>query len=151
MIDLSPLDEVVFTTTVDVNRTRLRFFANAIGLDDPIYLDEKEARERGHRDLVVPPTLFVGLELETGVIFEIVDRLGIDLGRLLHGEQAIACHELVHAGDDVTFETRVTGTYSKNEGALDFVERETRVLSNGELAAVLSDVLVVQNDRSSDE
>ena len=40
----------------EVERGRLRFFAETIGLTDPVYFDVEAAKRAGHRDLPVPPT-----------------------------------------------------------------------------------------------
>ncbi len=47
----------------EVERGRLRFFAETIGRTDPIYFDLDAARRAGHRDLPVPLT-FLGNSLE---------------------------------------------------------------------------------------
>ena len=45
-------------TTYEVTSTNVRMFARAVGYDDPIYYDRKEAQRRGFRDLPAPPGFF---------------------------------------------------------------------------------------------
>ncbi|MNN97828.1 hypothetical protein D3C81_2170700 [compost metagenome] len=72
--------------------------------------------------------------------------LGIDIGRVLHGEQGFTYHAMAHAGDLLRFEPRITDIYAKKGGALEFVVRETRVTgASGTLVAELRAVTVVRN------
>ncbi len=118
------IDPVVF----DMERGRLRFFAETIGLSDPIYLDRDAARRAGHRDVVVPPT-FLGnaLELELPQPLSWLAALGVDLERTTHGEQAFTYHELAYAGDTLTFRRSIADVYVKKGGALEFVVKRTEI------------------------
>lgn len=111
--------------TLLVERGRARAFAQSIGETNPIYLDGDAARAAGHPDVLVAPTFLFGLELENSDTFEVLERHGVALSSVLHGEQTFDYHHLVHAGDIVTFESRFTETYSKSGGALEFIVRET--------------------------
>ncbi|MGW6460096.1 MaoC family dehydratase N-terminal domain-containing protein [Streptomyces sp. NPDC055078] len=132
--------------TVDVERGRLRFFAQAIGETDPVYADLDSAKAAGHRDLPVPPTFVFCLEMERPAEEpSLVDLLGIDIRRVLHGEQGFTYHAPAYAGDRLTFTTRITDVYSKKGGALEFVVRATEVTRDGEPVARLTSSLVVRN------
>jgi acyl dehydratase len=54
-------------------------------------------------------------------------QLGVDPGRILHGEQQITLHRPICAGDRVFFNTRIADIYDKRQGALEFVVLETEV------------------------
>lgn len=133
-----------FTTTVEAGR--LRFFAKATGQDDPVYTDEAAARAAGHPALPVPPTFIFCLEMDSPRPAAMRELLGIDIGRVLHGEQGFTYHAMAHAGDLLRFEPRITDIYAKKGGALEFVVRETRVTgASGTLVAELRAVTVVRN------
>jgi len=133
-----------FTTTVDAGR--LRFFAKATGQDDPVYTDDDAARAAGHRGLPVPPTFFFCLEMDSPRPAAMRELLGIDIGRVLHGEQGFTYHAMACAGDVLRFEPRITDIYAKKGGALEFVVRETRVSDiAGNLVAEMRAVTVVRN------
>jgi len=133
-----------FTTTVDAGR--LRFFAKATGQDDPVYTDDDVARAAGHRGLPVPPTFFFCLEMDSPRPAAMRELLGIDIGRVLHGEQGFTYHAMACAGDVLRFEPRITDIYAKKGGALEFVVRETRVSDTaGNLVAEMRAVTVVRN------
>lgn len=131
---------------VAVERGRLAFFATAIGETDPVYSDLAAARAAGHPDLPVPPTFLFGLELEGSSPFALFTELGIDLRRVLHGEQSFTYHSTAHAGETLTIAPRIADVYSKKGGALEFLVKETSVTrADGSVVAELRSTIVVQN------
>ena len=131
---------------VAVERGRLAFFATAIGETDPVYSDLAAARAAGHPDLPVPPTFLFGLELAGADPFALFTELGIDLRRVLHGEQSFVYHSTAHAGETLTVTPRIADVYSKKGGALDFIVKQTAVgRTDGTLVAELRSTIVVQN------
>jgi acyl dehydratase len=124
---------------------RLRFFARAIGETNPLYFDESVARDAGHPNLPLPPTFLFSLEFEQPDT-SWRDQIGIELPRILHGEQQFTYHRMAYAGDTLLFESRIADIYDKKGGALEFVVRETRVTNqHGELVADLRSVIVQRN------
>ncbi len=131
--------------TATAEAGQLRFFAKAIGETNPIYTDEAAARDAGHPGLPLPPTFLFSLEL-TRPPAAWMKEAGIELARILHGEQQFTYHRMAYAGDTLSFDTRITDTYAKKGGALDFVVRESRVTNQrGEHIADLRNVLVHRN------
>jgi acyl dehydratase len=146
MIDKRHIGHVLPRYTIDVEKGRLRFFAQAIGQTDPVYSDEAAARDAGHPGLPVPPTFLFCLEMDGPNPSAVRELLGIDIGKVLHGEQNFTYHAMAYAGDQLSFEQRITDIYEKKNGALEFVVRETRVSNqHGVLVAELRVVTVVRN------
>jgi acyl dehydratase len=145
MIDKRFIGKVIPPFTAVAELGQLRFFAKATGETNPIYFDESAARDAGHAALPLPPTFLFSLELQqpnTGWR----DELGIQLSRILHGEQSFTYHRLAYAGDMLRFKTRIADIYGKKGGALEFVVRETRVTNQrAEHVADLRSVLVQRN------
>ena len=112
-----------------VERGRLRFFAKAIGETDPVYTDETAARAAGHPSLPVPPTFLFCLEMERPEPFAWFPLVGLDLARILHGEQMFTYYAMAYAGDTLHFDSRITDIYSKKGGALEFLVKDTRVIN----------------------
>lgn len=124
---------------------RLRFFAKAIGETNPVYFDESAAHDAGHPGLPLPPTFLFSLEFEQPDT-SWRDEIGIELPRILHGEQQFTYHRVAYAGDVLLFESRIADIYDKKGGALEFVVRETRVTNQrGEHVADLRSVIVQRN------
>ena len=133
--------------TVPVEASRLRFFAKATGQTDPVYTDEAAAQRAGHPGLPVPPTFLFCLEMDAPNPGALRDTLGIDIAKVLHGEQRFRYHRMAHAGDRLTFAQRVADLYDKKGGALEFMVRETRVTNQrGEHVGDLVGTRVMRHD-----
>ncbi len=135
--------------TVEVERGRLRLFSTTIGEPDPIHHDREAAVAAGHRDVVIPPSFYFSLALEAPDPFGYLDRLGVDLRRILHGEQSFEYHSLAYAGDRLTLQDRITDVYVKRGGALEFVVKQTEITRDGEPVADMSTTIVVRNPEAS--
>jgi hypothetical protein len=146
-----PVDQSVIGTelppsTMTVDGGRLRFFAKAIGDTNPIFTDRAAALAAGYSNLPVPPTFLFGIELESPDPFAWLAGLGVDLRRVLHGEQSFTYRASAIAGDKLTSQPRITKVYSKKGGALEFIEKTSTVTrAGGELIAELTSVIVVRN------
>ncbi|MFC3609352.1 MaoC family dehydratase N-terminal domain-containing protein [Stutzerimonas tarimensis] len=146
MIDQQFIGHVLPSYTNAVEPGRLKFFAKAIGQRDPVYLDEAAAHDAGYPGIPVPPTFLFCLEMEAPNPAAVRELLGVDIGKVLHGEQSFTYHAMAHAGDCLTFEPRIADIYAKKGGALEFVVRETRVTNqHGQRVADLRCVTVVRN------
>jgi acyl dehydratase len=83
----------------EVGREKIREFAAAVGDAHPAYTDPAAAAELGHPDVIAPPTFVFS------ITFEEADRvvhdplLGLDYGRVVHGDQKFAYTRPVRAGD----------------------------------------------------
>lgn len=141
------------TTTVTVDRGRLRFFAKAIGeTNPPVYTELDAAIAAGHPDLPAPPTFLFSIELEAPDPFAYLAALGVDLRFVLHGEQSFVYHQPAYPpGDELVAHPRITDVYTKKKaGALEFIAKETTVTRiDGTPIADLRSVIVVRNPEGS--
>lgn len=146
-----PIDQAVIgselePTCLTVEAGRLRFFAKAIGETNPIFFDDHAASAAGHRALPVPPTFLFAIELERPDPFDWIVRLGVDVRSILHGEQEFVYHSVAYVGDILTARPKIIDVFTKKNGALEFVVKETTVgRSDGCRIADLKTVLVVRN------
>ena len=149
-VNRNAIGTVVPETSLVADAGRLRFFAKATGETNPIYFDRAAARDAGYRDLPVPPTFLFGIELEAHDPFEWLSALGVDLRRVLHGEQSFDYDSIAHAGDKLIARPRISDVFSKRGGALDFIVKETAVTREDESpVATLISTIVVQNPEVS--
>jgi hypothetical protein len=129
-----------------VERGRLRFFAETIGLTDPIYRDLDAARRAGHRDLPVPPTfLSNSLELELPNPLGWLAELGGDLTKTTHAEQSFTYHAMAYAGDELVLRRKIVDVYTKKGGALEFVVKQTDVMRGDEILAEIQFVIALKH------
>ncbi|MBM4266929.1 MAG: MaoC family dehydratase [Deltaproteobacteria bacterium] len=102
--------------TIHVDRARIRQFAKAVGLTDPIHYDEAEAKRQGHPSLVGPPTLPIALGQDTdpGEGGE-GPRVKWNVAKLLHEGTEIQFDRPIYAGDVLTMKSMLK-SISTREG-----------------------------------
>ncbi|MBC7942488.1 MAG: MaoC family dehydratase N-terminal domain-containing protein [Chitinophagaceae bacterium] len=146
MIDKKFIGYQLKPSVLTLDRTRLQFFAKAIGENDPVYLDPAAAQAAGYADVPAPPTFLFAAELDSGATDQLLTDLGIPLAKLLHGEQSFRYRQPVCAGDTVTVQSTITDIYDKKGGQLEFVVKDSRVTDQrGGLVAELRAVIVVRH------
>lgn len=146
MIDRGWIGHELPPVHLDVERGRLRFFAKAIGEEDPVYLDLDAARRAGYADLPAPPTFLAAAEMDSAVMLRLLDAMGVPVQHALHGEQGFSYLGPVVAGDTITVRTRIVDIYDKKQGALEFVAlRSEAVNQRADTVAELRSVIVVRH------
>ena len=108
--------------TVDVEKGRIKMFANSIGEKNPVYSDEKLAISMGYKAIPVPLTFPFTLIMEAGQSFNILEDMAIPKTQAMHGEQGFTYYDHIYAGDTVAGVQRITDIYEKKGGALQFIE-----------------------------
>lgn len=136
---------------VEIEKGFLRFFAKATGETDAVYFDEAAAKAAGHRGLPAPPTYLFSLALSApakrGHVFDKKNGIGVDMARVLHGEQSFTYHRPVYAGDTLMLTTETVDIFAKKGGALEFIVQDTRAVNGaGELCVEMRVTTVVRND-----
>lgn len=146
MIDRKFIGYQLKPSVLTVDRTRLQFFAKAIGEKDPVYVDPAAAKAAGYADVPAPPTFLFAAELDSGANDQLLADLDIPLAKLLHGEQSFRYLKPVCAGDTVTVQSTITDIYDKKGGKLEFAVKDSKVTNQREeLVAELRTVLVVRH------
>jgi len=146
MIDKKWIGHALPSSEMVLDRSRLRFFAKAIGETAAHYTDVDAAHALGYADLPAPPTFLFGAELDSGSTYQLLDLLEIPVAKLLHGEQSFTYYQCACAGDTVTVESVIEDIYDKKNGALEFVVKAARAINQRqELVQEMRSVLVVRN------
>jgi acyl dehydratase len=128
-----------------VSRSRLRLFAKATGQTDPVFIDVDAARRAGYPDLPIPPTFYVGVDLEVPDPFAHLRELGVDSRAVLHGGQEFTYHAMAYAGDELTSSSVVADVFDKREGALRFLVTEIAIINqSGTKVVTMCSTLVVR-------
>jgi acyl dehydratase len=131
---------------VTVERGRIKDFARAIGDLNPFYLDDAIGRASEWGDVIAPPTFGTSFRDEGGSA-AFLKELGVDIGRILHGEQEFELHRQMRPGETYLCRTKVVDITEKSgrSGAMAFVTRETAVTDDtNELVATMRSVTVVR-------
>ena len=121
----------VYPTTAPylVGREKVREFARAVGSVDPLSLDPDAARAAGHPDVVAPPTFAVVVQDLTLAQLLADASAGVDLSRVVHGDQRFSFSRPIVAGDLLT--ATMTVTEVKTLGGNAMVTAESVVCDDG--------------------
>ena len=105
-----------------IEKQRLRFFSKATSQTDPIYFNEKFAKQKGYPSIVAPPTFLTTVGYEKDNPYDFLDELGIEIDRVLSAGQNYIFYNLIFAGDLISMKSRISDIYDKKSGKLQFVE-----------------------------
>ena len=101
-----------------VGREKVREFARAVFADDPQHVDPSAARALGYADVVAPPTFAMVVQDLTLQQLLAEPDSGIELSRVLHGEQRFSYSRPIVAGDELTATLAVTGVRAVGGNAM---------------------------------
>jgi acyl dehydratase len=147
MIDKKFIGWCVKPATVEVEKGQLRLFARAVGETNPIYFDEAAAMAAGHPSLPAPPTFAFCLKALAGQPYSYLREMGVDIARLLHGEQAFEHHGPIYAGDVITLATEINAIEPKKGGGLELVRVVTDAVNqDGRPCVRQHAAFIVRND-----
>jgi acyl dehydratase len=133
--------------TVTVERGKIKEFARAIGDPSPFYLDDAVGRASEWGDIVAPPTFVTTFRDEKADTGSMLADLGVDISRILHGEQEFEHYKAIRPGETYLCRSRVTDIYEKTgrSGPMAFVVREMTVTDGeNEIVCVARHITVVR-------
>ena len=97
-------------STIHVDRSRIRQFAQAVGATDPACYDEAEAKKRGYPSLIGPPTLVVALGQDVEPGGGGMPRLKWNVAKLLHDRGVLYAPDyVVNAGGVIQVADEIHG------------------------------------------
>jgi acyl dehydratase len=130
MFDKSKIGHSFAPFTIEVQRNKIAELTTAIGDDNPVYHSQQAAREAGFQDVPISPT--------TPTMFRFwgatrsgsdMASLGIDVRRILHGEEEFEYVAPIYPNDVLTGVTSVLDGKSrqgKDGSSMDIITTETR-------------------------
>jgi acyl dehydratase len=133
--------------TVTVERGKIKEFARAIGDLSPFYLDDAVGRASEWGDIIAPPTFPTTFRDEAADTGSMLRDLGVDIARILHGEQEFEHYKPIRPGETYLCRSRVTDIYEKTgrSGAMAFVVREMAVTDgDNEIVCLVRHITVVR-------
>ena len=146
-IDTSVKGKEYAPFTVTVERGKIKEFARAIGDLSPFYLDDAVGRASEWGDIIAPPTFAITFRDEHVDTSVVLRDLGVDIGRILHGEQEFEHYRPIRPGETYLCRTRVADIYEKSgrSGPMAFVVREMTVTDGGnEIVCRVRSITVVR-------
>ena len=131
-----------------VERGKVGEFARAVRAESPVHHDRSAAEAAGFADLVAPPTFTDCVShWSGGDATDVPIALGLDLRRVLHGEQRYRLHRPIVAGDVLTVHRRVTDARTKparGGGEMTLVTVTSEFLDTAGTTVVDEDMLIIQ-------
>ena len=125
----------------DVERDRVTRFSQAVGEDDPRYLEAEPARAEGFPDQLAFPTFPTTLGIVAGAQIVADPEVGMDYARVVHGEQAFEWRRPVVVGDRLLATPRIADVYAKGPNEFLVIEAEITD-ADGEVVCVARSTLL---------
>jgi len=88
--------------TYQVGREKIKEYATALGIDNPVHFDVGAAREAGFRDVVAPPMFCVVYAMPAMAPAILDPEVGMNFATMVHGGQEFEWGEVVCSGDEIT-------------------------------------------------
>lgn len=148
MLDTSYIGKELPLIRCQVDRSKIRELAAALGDFNPLFHDVDAARAAGYRDLVAPvtfPTLFRfwgGVETRG-----ILAQMGGNIKRMLHGEEEYEYLGVLQAGDEISGRLQIMSIETKEgrSGIMDFVKTQATYRNqHDEVVAIARATLVLR-------
>jgi acyl dehydratase len=89
---------------------KIKQFMDAVGDNNPVYLNEEKAKEIGVKGKIAPPAFAA-----TGALsfWGLVDAVKADEAKMLHGEQEFEFIRPIRAGDRIAISYEITDVYER--------------------------------------
>ena len=117
-------------STYQVGREKIKEYANALGIENPVHFDVEAARAAGFRDVVAPPMFCVVYALPAMAPAILDPEVGINFATMVHGGQDFEWGEPACSGDEITTTPKCTEIYEK-DGKGFYVFESTSVNQDG--------------------
>ncbi len=150
MFDQSKVGQSFPPFTIEVERGKIHKFALAIGDNNALYHSREAAQAAGYADVPLPPTFPTTFSFwgNTQKLIQMTT-LGIDVQRVLHGEEAYQYLAPIYAGHTLTGVMTLTEartTQSRGGSSMDIFTFETRYSDqHGEPVLHAREVIVVRS------
>lgn len=129
---------------VTVERGKIKEFARALGDLSPFYLDDAVGRASEWGDIIAPPTFPTVFREDSGTLLR---DLGVDISRLLHGEQEFEHVKPIRPGETYLCRSKIVDVYEKTgrSGPMAFVVRETAVTdADNDVVVIMRQTTVIR-------
>jgi acyl dehydratase len=117
--------------TYQVGREKIKEYARALGIDNPVHFEVEAARAAGFRDTPAPP-MFAVVYSGPALAPAIFDpEVGINFATMVHGGQEFEWDEPACSGDEITTTAKCLEIYEK-DGKGFYVFESVSVNQNGD-------------------
>lgn len=132
----------------EVDKSKIRELAQALGDENAIFVDDEAAQASGLPGIVASPTFPTLFKMwGEGGSTPHIEAMGGNLLRLLHGEEEYEYHTFIRPGDVITGQTTVVDIDEKKgrSSHLDITKMQTEYHNQkGELVAIARTTIVIR-------
>ena len=101
-------------STYQVGREKIKEYATALGIENPVHFDVEAARAAGFRDVVAPP-MFAVVYSSPAVGPAMFDpEVGMNFAAMVHGGQEFEWGEPACSGDEITTTAKCLEIFEKD-------------------------------------
>jgi acyl dehydratase len=118
-------------TTYQVGREKIKEYATALAIENPVHFDLGAAREAGFRDVVAPPMFCVVYSAPALGPAMFDDEVGMNFAAMVHGSQEFEWNEPACSGDEITTTAKCLEIFEKMGNGF-YVFESTSVNQDGE-------------------
>ena len=132
---------------VTIERGKIKEFARALGDPNAFYLDDGVGQASPWGDIIAPPTFATSFRPDAGDTGALLRDLGVDISRVLHGEQHFESFRQLTPGETLLCRSKVVDIYEKagRSGPMAFVVRETAVTDQtNEIVLKMRHIMVIR-------
>ncbi|MFZ5642658.1 MAG: FAS1-like dehydratase domain-containing protein [Bacillota bacterium] len=131
-----------------VERGKIKELANAIGDQNPIYVDTGAAKMAGYKNVTIPPTFMQVLDMWSGVhdFDSKCKKLEMNPLKVLHGEQEYEYLGDIYPGDLISGVTRVIDVLVRtgSSGGMNIFKLETRYTNQQGQLVMISRASIIE-------
>jgi acyl dehydratase len=102
------------STTYQVGREKIREYANALGIENPVHFDVEAARAAGFRDVVAPPMFAVVYSSPAMAPAMFDPDVAMNFAAMVHGGQQFEWEEPACSGDEITTSAKCASIEEKD-------------------------------------
>lgn len=132
--------------TIEVERCKIAELALAIGDDNPVYHNREAAQAQGFQDVPLFPTTPTMFSFWGNTeLWHQLEQVGIDVKRILHGEEEYEYLAPVYPGDVLTGTTTIIEgkTRKLKDGSMDIVTTETRYTNHDKQPVLVAKSMLI--------
>ena len=131
------------STTYQVGREKIKEYANALGIENPVHFDVEAAQVAGFRDVVAPPMFAVVYSSPAMAPAMFDPEVAMNFAAMVHGGQEFEWGEPACSGDEITTTAKCLDI-SEKDGKGFYVFETSSVNQNGDLVARGTWTLIVR-------
>jgi acyl dehydratase len=146
MFDQSKIGQSFSPFTIEVERCKIHELTLAIGDDNPIYHSREAAQAAGYPDVPLSPTAPTIFSFWGNPHFdEQLASVGINVMRILHGDESYEYLAAIYPGDTLTGVTTITDGKARRskDGLMDVITLQTHYTNQDQLPVLHASTIFV--------